>query len=1286
MPPGVAGRRTAPTSFPEYQTFYPTMEEFSDFMGYINKIETEHKANEAGICKIVPPKEWIPRKAGYNLDDMDYTIQGPIRQSFRNFGDRGCFQTKGIIQHQMSVHEYKKMADSERYRPPPNAQTPDDLEKHYWKSLAYCPPVYGCDVSHAITDEDQTVWNIAKLDSILTTVAEDLGEKIQGVNTPYLYFGMWKATFSWHVEDMDLYAINMVHYGAPKTWYCVPPEHGHILEKTCKELFPHVAQSCNNFMRHKTCLIQPKILEKYGVPFNKLVQGERDIIVVFPYAYHSGFNHGFNIAESTNFALPQWVEFGKRANPCTCERARVKFSMDPFVKKFQPEKYELWKKGLDIAPHPYDPPEKRAEVLKWAANPEEYRRQQEEKQNEKLKKEEEKVLKKIAAQKKLKEKAKERKEREKAEKNEKEEGNLQSPADQEECILIHVYRVNGFDRIKVEVNADTKEILNGKSALEEYCGEHHAGMYDFNNDSTLIKSMLKDDGILYFDSGKVIKKRSEEDMNQLTENKTVAMYKHVGEEGLHITVDPDTKELTSKPSEKILDLLKETGPGTLIKDLIEIGVFVKVCDCDMEFEIAEKSSTPPHNLVETSEDPVAKKPKIETKIESEQTTKLTASPATPAQSRGMQVEIYRHRITGEHFTISAQNKKLMGRANEKTKDLFGSKSAKDLIEDGTLQLMGTRHNKPKFHHGVFRMAVDDKNRKIEIASQDEVTVFTFEIDQEVMDVLLEGEENFIRMEDKSCEDFQTSPNILRELLSIKPENDDLKNQVHSAFADSTAGSSNPDFNYDRSQHSLLVKDTIKGRFYLRKIQFMPPTLFHSNDTATDALIPMEEEEAEEEEEVQILTKPKPEPEVKEEDTEDDDDLFDDDSDDDMMYTSDSISESNDEGSDDPGYYGGSIREWKSSSSSKRNKRKNVTNERRLAEERRAIRRAERTERRERKVAKATKRQKRVTEEVPAMIEMTQKLLSLDYQAEQKFDLQALEQDVHADDPNSRGRLSSVLTIFRGFRIVKREKGAHDKYIWMGKDEEEIERVLKSILESSNTDVQNQDPLWNICSEILRALMTARKSTRVFLPIINESFSVNESRRLTMSAAILEGLGMVEKITDELGGFVFNGTSKPYEDFKKTLWDMYSTEFSLKELQMNLTEVEVKEEHRYPIKAPEFDFRKALKRKDIVIPEVPEELKDDKDIQRAIVNYEKVCKCGSMKDWKGPLNKSKGAKRTMERKKVLVGGKRKLRCKKCTGCLAQNCKKCKFCTQPHLKKPCINRVCLFPVVPNCPCFI
>ena len=75
------------------------------------------------------------------------------------------------------------------------------------------PPIYGCDVARSFTDPDLDVWNLSKLNTILNIVNNDLDTVIQGVNSPYLYFGMWRATFSWHVEDMDLYGINMVHYG-----------------------------------------------------------------------------------------------------------------------------------------------------------------------------------------------------------------------------------------------------------------------------------------------------------------------------------------------------------------------------------------------------------------------------------------------------------------------------------------------------------------------------------------------------------------------------------------------------------------------------------------------------------------------------------------------------------------------------------------------------------------------------------------------------------------------------------------------------------------------------------------------------------------------------------------------------------------------------------------------------------------------------------------------------------------------------------------------------------------
>jgi len=62
------------------------------------------------------------------------------------------------------------------------------------------------------------VWNIGRLNTLLDVIELDSGVRIEGVNTAYLYFGMWKTTFAWHTEDMDLYSINYVHFGAPKSW------------------------------------------------------------------------------------------------------------------------------------------------------------------------------------------------------------------------------------------------------------------------------------------------------------------------------------------------------------------------------------------------------------------------------------------------------------------------------------------------------------------------------------------------------------------------------------------------------------------------------------------------------------------------------------------------------------------------------------------------------------------------------------------------------------------------------------------------------------------------------------------------------------------------------------------------------------------------------------------------------------------------------------------------------------------------------------------------------------
>ena len=124
---------------------------------------------------------------------------GNVDGAFKTISDRS--------RPEIDVDGYRRLATSSKYLTPAH-NSYEELEELYWKQNLddkAMPPIYGADVCDTLTDEDQKAWNIKRLDSLLTEVME---EQIPGVNLPYLYFGMWKATFSWHVEDMDLYSVN----------------------------------------------------------------------------------------------------------------------------------------------------------------------------------------------------------------------------------------------------------------------------------------------------------------------------------------------------------------------------------------------------------------------------------------------------------------------------------------------------------------------------------------------------------------------------------------------------------------------------------------------------------------------------------------------------------------------------------------------------------------------------------------------------------------------------------------------------------------------------------------------------------------------------------------------------------------------------------------------------------------------------------------------------------------------------------------------------------------------
>ncbi|KAJ6019904.1 hypothetical protein N7499_002960 [Penicillium canescens] len=224
----------------------------------------------------------------------------------------------------------------------------------------YNNPMYGADMPGSLFEDSTTSWNVAKLPNLLDV----LGQKVPGVNTAYLYLGMWKATFAWHLEDVDLYSINYIHFGAPKQWYSISQEDAPRFEQAMRSIWSSDAKNCDQSLHHKTYLVSPSLLKsQYGITVNRLVHYEGEFVITFPYGYHSGYNIGYNCAESVNFATERWLDYARIAKKCNCESDSVWIDVDEIERKLRGEstpeyhaEYESEFDGFEAASDILTPP------------------------------------------------------------------------------------------------------------------------------------------------------------------------------------------------------------------------------------------------------------------------------------------------------------------------------------------------------------------------------------------------------------------------------------------------------------------------------------------------------------------------------------------------------------------------------------------------------------------------------------------------------------------------------------------------------------------------------------------------------------------------------------------------------------------------------------------------------------------------------------------------------------------------------------------------------------------
>uniref|UniRef100_A0A6B2L846 JmjC domain-containing protein n=1 Tax=Arcella intermedia TaxID=1963864 RepID=A0A6B2L846_9EUKA len=308
--------------------FRPTLEQFSDFSQFIRSITPQ--CAPYGLAKVIPPEGWTPRKSGgYEELLAGIKIPSPIKQVVQ--GKQGCFQLLNIEQNEMTVKDFAEAARERAERHLTDGLGHEEIERKFWRNIQFSPPMYGADMVGSLTDTDLKMWNMRELGTILDLI----GISLSGINVPYLYFGMWQAMFSWHTEDMDLYSINYLHFGKPKRWYAIPSEEGKKFERVAAGYFPGMQNECKAFLRHKTTMISPLLLTRYHqITVNTCVQEAGEFMITFPYAYHAGFNHGFNCAESVNFATPEWIDFGSKASRCSCGGGTCEIDMNIFKARY----------------------------------------------------------------------------------------------------------------------------------------------------------------------------------------------------------------------------------------------------------------------------------------------------------------------------------------------------------------------------------------------------------------------------------------------------------------------------------------------------------------------------------------------------------------------------------------------------------------------------------------------------------------------------------------------------------------------------------------------------------------------------------------------------------------------------------------------------------------------------------------------------------------------------------------------------------------------------------------
>ncbi|KAI9771734.1 MAG: hypothetical protein M1839_002748 [Geoglossum umbratile] len=318
-PPGQGSLRAGPTngfevppnpsvmdardSESDVLTFRPSLEEFRDFPKFLTEALAASRAGpgpHVGVCVVKVPQGGLNSSApvgiarSRNSRCLQYFEQ---TSKVLDPNNSGVFRINHTTKGPTTITQWQKLVDGAMQE---HGNTVGDDRMNDLFSQESLKAVY---VSNTAA---KSISSLFSMDPI--GLSELPGNQLQhldipGMSSDYIYLGAPGSLFTMHLEDYNVHSFNYLRSGEPKRWVVVNPSSRTKFEDLIKATFPAIPATCSQFMRHQNLYMSPSFLSQHSIGFAEITQTPGDMLVLFPFAYHQGYNMGENLALASNYAL-----------------------------------------------------------------------------------------------------------------------------------------------------------------------------------------------------------------------------------------------------------------------------------------------------------------------------------------------------------------------------------------------------------------------------------------------------------------------------------------------------------------------------------------------------------------------------------------------------------------------------------------------------------------------------------------------------------------------------------------------------------------------------------------------------------------------------------------------------------------------------------------------------------------------------------------------------------------------------------------------------------------------